>query len=159
MRPSVIAAAVLLASCSGPREGGEDIDYAAINEAAEGPGVPITPDPITFEDLEKHDLFGAGCYVMHADGENLIFLANDAAAHFILGGDLVTLAPHPGSRDLPYGVSTHYDGRAHSAELAIDAQSEALEGTEVANYDGSLTIRDEKERVVFDYSGKVECGA
>lgn len=156
----ILAAALAVGACSGERDApDESTDYAAINKAAVAPPEPITPDVITFAEIEKHNLFGAGCNVPEPGGEGLYLIADDDAAYFLLDGELIHLAPVPGSGQLPYGTLSSYDGLAHSVDLTIDMDSEDVEAPEVVNYRGRLIIRDEKDRPVFDYAGPITCGA
>lgn len=148
-----------LVGCSNETVVRTDPDYKAINEAARAPAAPITPDVISFADIEAHNLFDAGCNVLSPDGEGLLLIADDEAAHFLLDNTLISLVPHPGSDELPYGTFAHYDGLAHAVELAIDEESGQQQGSELTNYDGRLTIFDERDRIVFEHAGKIECGA
>ena len=153
MRSLLPFAALLIASCGTSEGEGDDIDYAAINGAAAGPAYAIELDPITFEEMDKHDILDSGCNVIHGEGGPLL-LAQRKSAHFLLDGELVTLAAHPGSGELPFGYSANYDGREYSAEIEVDLDSEVPEPPMSATYDGTLTIRDSKERVVFE---RVSC--
>ena len=152
-------ASLALTACSEGDPAEADTDYAAINDSARAPAEAITPDVIRFEDIEKHELFGAGCNVLSPDGEGLLLTADESAAHFLLDGNLISLAPHPGSDDLPYGIFSHYDGLAHAVALEIDVQSKTRQAPELTIYNGRMTIHDERDRIVFAYDGKVECGA
>ena len=158
MRVSALAILLVCAACSPDKaEEAPDIDYDAMNEAAEGPGAMIQPTPMTFADIERFNLFGAGCNISQGDG--LIFIAQPEEGYFLLNGELKRLAPHATRAELPYGMSDHYDGREHSVELQIDLASEKVEAPEVVTFQGSMTIRDAKERVVYEYSGPIQCGA
>ena len=160
MRSAILLfAGLALVGCSEETVVQTEPNYKAINEAARAPAAPITPDVISFADIEKHNLFGAGCNVLSPDGEGLLLIANDEAAHFLLDGKLISLAPHPGSDELPYGTHAHYDGLAHAVELAIDEESGQQQGSELTNYEGRLTIFDERDRIVFEQAGSIECGA
>ena len=156
----IFTAAFALSACSDePEADNAPTDYAAINKAAVAPPAPITPDVITFAEIEKYNLFGAGCNVPDPSGEGLYLIADDTAAYFLLDGKLIDLAPVPGSEQLPYGTLSRYDGLAHSIELTIDTDSEDVEAPEVVNYQGHLVIRDEMDRPVFEQVGLVVCGA
>ncbi len=160
MRSAILLfAGIALVGCSNETEVRTDPDYKAINEAARAPAEPITPDVISFADIEKHNLFGAGCNVLAPGGEGLLLVANHEAAYFLLDGKLISLAPHPGSDQLPYGTFAHFDGLAHAVELAIDEESGQQQGSELTNYQGRLTIFDERDRIVFEHAGMIECGA
>ena len=165
MRQIIVCAVLALAACSGPSKVDKDEngtatkDYDAINEVAEGPSVPITPEPMTFATFEKYDTFGAGCTVPSTDGEASLFVAHVDGGYFMYDGDLQTLSPKAADDTLPYGLTSRYDGKAYSAELTLDPATEKVEAAEVVMYTGTLTISDAKARPVFEYKGTVNCGA
>lgn len=158
MRIYTILVIALVAGCSG-EAAEEPLDYAAMNEAAEGPSIPILPDAIGPEIIADNNLSDAGCYVRAGNGEDIIFIARFEDAHFMLDGQLHTMAPHPGERTLPYGAGTHYDGLEFSSEITIDQDSELQTGPETSEYSGQLVIRDSKDRPVFEHLGTIICGA
>lgn len=148
----------ILAACSDdPGKGQADVDYAAINEAAEGPGAAIAPDPMTWQFIADNNLGGAGCAVLQKERGDALFIAGLANAHFSLNGELRTFAPHPRNDPRPSGIAAHYDGRAHSAEVIIDLESQRIVSDAISEYSGKLMIRDAKERLVFQHSGYIRC--
>jgi len=160
MRIHAIMVLMFLTGCGGETPEQEaPVDFGAINEAAEGPSIPIELDPIGPEIIADNNLSDAGCHVREGDSEDLIFIARAQDAHFILDGRLRTMAPHPGEGTLPYGTGTHYDGLEFSAEISIDSDSEGLIGPETSEYSGQLVIKDSKDRLVFERVGTIICGA
>ena len=185
MRRIVFALFLLpvLVACGASEAPEEPIDMDKINEDAMGPVDRIEPEPLTFRKLSEHDLFGAGCNFTPDASEELVFVADQSRAHFLLENRLVGMSPDVGSRELPYGVRTEYDGLTHSAEIwlamdteqpqeteqvqdseqAIDAEqpqdTEQLQAPEVTYYRGTLEIRDPRGRHAYSATGQWECGA
>lgn len=167
----------VLAACGASEAPEEPIDMDQINEDARGPVQRIELDPLTFQKLSEHDLFGAGCNFTPDASEELVFVADQSRAHFLLENRLVGMSPDVGSRELPYGVRTEYDGLTHSAEIwlakdteqsqetdqAYDAEqaqdAEQLQAPEVTYYRGTLEIRDPRGRHAYSATGQWECGA
>ena len=150
-------AIAIVTGCSG--DSIERLNFVATNNAMEELDVAIQLEHIGPQAISKYDLSDAGCSVSTDNGERLLFISRMEDAHFLLEGDLQALVPRPGTATLPYGVSTHYDGLAYSAEITIDNDSERLVDLETSDWVGRLIIRDTEERIVFKYSGTVRCGA
>lgn len=156
----VVMFAALCAACSEqPPATSEPVDYRQMNEDAEGPGSLVKLEAMDFAFISENGLSGAGCYIRQPGGTDLLFIAQDEAAYFLLGNRLRTLAPHAVEQQFPYGVSDHYDGRQYSVELKLDMDSGTSTGPELSEYSGGLTIRDAKERIVYEYYDTVHCGA
>lgn len=179
----------VLVACGASEAPEEPIDMDKINEDARGPVERIEPDPLTFRKLSEHDLLGAGCNFTPDASEELVFVADRTRAHFLLENRLVGMSPDRGSRELPYGVRTEYDGLTHSAEiwLAMDTaqaqdteetpesrdareseeasgtepaqETEQLQAPEVTYYRGTLEIRDPRGRFAYSATGQWQCGA
>lgn len=161
MRILVAILPLLLIAC-GDGEPTEEERRAAVEEveaAQAPPPIAITPDAITFADIEEHDLFGAGCYVLAENGEDMLALAGDGEAYIKVDGKLERLAADMGSAELPWGIRASYDGTKRSVEWAIDEESGQQIGEEVVDYPGQVTIRDSAGSVVWTHTGKVQCGA
>lgn len=133
-------------------------------EAAQNVAPPITmlsPQPITFQDIEKNQLFGASCVFLPEGGpkDDYVILAMAGAAYLKIDGALHVYAADKGSAQLPLGNWTRYEGREH----VIDLQSAGGEGTpsgeETVDWPGHLTVRDPYDRVVYNSAGTVQCGS
>ncbi len=152
-----LAATIALgvAGCSAEAEiqGDEPVDYAAINEAAEGPAVAIALQPIKSADLEPIQRSGAVCLVLDEQTGAILIAAHDEAAHLMLDGELKTLSPHSGSNPLRAGIVSEFDGRTHSLTITPDRTGDAGPDR------GTILIRDAKGRVVLDRSLPLECDA
>lgn len=185
MRRIVFALFLLpvLVACGASEAPEEPIDMDKINEDAMGPVDRIDPEPLTFRKLSEHDLLGAGCNFTPDASEEPVFVADRTRAHFLLENRLVGMSPDRGSRELPYGVRTEYDGLTHSAEIwlamdtakaqdseqaadteqAADAEqapdTEQVQSPEVTYYRGTLEIRDPRGRFAYSATGQWQCGA
>ena len=149
----------VVAACGAAEAPEEPIDMDTINEKAMGPVERIEPDPLTFQKLSEHDLFGAGCNFTPDASEELVFVADQSRAHFLLENRLVGMSPDVGSEELPYGVRTEYDGLTHSAEIWLAKDTEQSQSPEVTHYRGTLEIRDPRGRHAYSATGQWECGA
>lgn len=179
MRRIVFALFLLpvLVACGASEAPEEPIDMDKINEDAMGPVDRIEPEPLTFRKLSEHDLLGAGCNFTPDASEEPVFVVDQTRAHFLLENRLVGMSPDVGSRELPYGVRTEYNGLTHSAEiwLAIDTakaqdseqaadteqapDTEQVQSPEVTYYRGTLEIRDPRGRFAYSATGQWQCGA
>lgn len=80
----VSIAALALSACSSPpsaasKTATEAQAIAQVERLSQPPAIPIRPQPITFADLEKYDLFGVGCYFLDGIGEKapMLFIGHD----------------------------------------------------------------------------------
>jgi len=121
----------------------------------------IAPQGITFADIEKHDLFGAGCGFMPdgADKPDAVVFTDDVKASMLVGESLVQLPAITSSADFPYGSYQRYASPDLSLKLNKAKGKPITTGMESATWRGSLTVRDKWDRVVYQADGKVECGA
>lgn len=166
MRVAVIlCAALLAASCDkeerSPAEQArmDEEDVAAVNAAQVPPPVPVTPDRITFTDVEKHDMFGAGCNFAPGTGIAPIALLQSERGFMKIDGRVVVLAPDAGSGDLPLGAKGKYTGGAWSIVLDLSAEEGKQSGSETVNYPARFVLRNERDQVVFESNGTAQCGS
>jgi hypothetical protein len=159
-------AALLASACSSPdvpvRNPASDARaIAKVERLNTVPAMAIAPQPITFADIERNDLFGAGCYFLDGSGEarTMLFLASDQKGWLKLEGRIVALSADRGSDKLPYSTWTKYVGLANTVRLTRDAVGERQTGPETASAPGTIVIRDAKDRTVYKRSGIIECGA
>ncbi|ALE16397.1 hypothetical protein AMC99_01101 [Altererythrobacter epoxidivorans] len=155
---AVASLALALTACDKP-EDPAPVDIEQMNKDALGPPVQITLDPINFALIEKFDLFGAGCSFRPEGWTDLAIIANDQEATIIIGGEAVQAAADAGSRELPYGARAEYDGLSQAFELNLDEGEQLTEDYEVSTYSGTLIVRDDQDRVVYEQTGTYECGA
>ena len=119
-------AAWLLAACSEeltPEEQArqDERDIAMVERANEAmpPRQQVTPEPLLYPDLERHDLYGEAC--VYAPGTSLgtrVF-AREADAFVKIDGEVERLAADPGSRELPMHTRSVYNSKGYSLVLAL----------------------------------------
>ena len=134
---------------------------AQVERLSTPPAMPLSPQPITFADIEKHDLFGAGCYFLDGKGEKLpmLFLASEAKGWLKLEGEIVELSADRSSTEQPYLSWSKYVGLAQTVQLERNSAAARPTGPETETAPGTITIRDASDRVVFKRSGAIDCGA
>ena len=167
MRASIILAGALLsAACSASEDQAKPVtsDAQAIAEVERlgtPPVLPVQPQPITFSDLEKYGLFGAGCYFLDGNGAkaSMLFIASDEKGWMILESKLVELSADRSSAEMPYLSWSRYVGLAQTVVLQRDQAKARSTGPETESAPGEITIRDENDRVVFTRKGLIDCGA
>ena len=163
MRQIMAIAVLLLAGCadepSPDQQALADERDVAMVEAANDVMPPleqVTPDPILAPDIERFDLFGEACN--YAPGTSLAtrVVARPSDAFFKIEGSVVRLAADPGSRELPMNTRTLYSGKEYALRLEIEGEGEtAPDGS--TNYEGSVTLRDEYGRVIYEGTGLAQC--
>ena len=164
---SVIALAIALSACneepSAAEKAAQDAaDIAkveAINDSVPPPQ-QIKLEAITYPDIEKHDLFGAGCnFAPDGGGIGAVFLGMKQTGYFKHEGRIVRLAADAGSPELPLESHEQYDGKEYSAELKIEEGEGEQSGIETVDFAGHLTVRDSSEQPVYEADGVVQCGS
>ena len=137
----------------------DDAAIAAVEAAQTPPPQPVMLSAITFPDVERENLFGAGCNFAPADGGmGAVAMAQNEAGYLKIDNKVVRFAPDAGSGELFYGAKEKYTGTSNSFELTVDGAGKQS-GYEVTDYSGRLVIRDSADRVVYDAKGLVQCGA
>ena len=164
---SVMALTALLSACDKPKSAAQqardDARAVAMVEAAQHavpPPMPIEPQPITAADIEKNALYGAGCTLVPTSqpGGDPLVMANDRRAVIKIGGKLVTFAADAGSAPLELGVRSHYAGKAQSLFLQKAGGDGTRLGEETFRWDGSLTVRDAHDQLIYTSTGEIVCG-
>lgn len=166
MRVAVIlGAALLVASCEKEERSAaeqarmDEQDVAAVNAAQVPPPVPVAPERITFADIEKHDMFGAGCNFAPGTGIAPVALLQPERGFMKIDGEVVRLAPDIGSGSLPLGAKGKYTGGAWSLVLDLASEEGTQSGTETVNYPARFVLRNERDQVVFESNGTAQCGS
>jgi hypothetical protein len=155
---------MLLAGCgnkSTPEEQAlEDARDVAMVEAAnkaEPPLELVTPEPILLPDLERYDLYGEACNYAPGTSLGTRVVARQADAFVKIDGEVQRFAADPGSRELPLGTRTLYNGKEFSLQLEIQGEGEeTADGKK--NYEGTVTLRDPYGRPVYEGTGLAQCG-
>lgn len=162
-----IAACALLLACTAC---GEDIspeEQAELNREAVAlveqanaiePSIyAVVPEPILYPDIERHDIYGASCAYAPGTSLGARVIARQADAFMKVEGEIIRFAADPGARELPYGTRSLYNGREYSLRLQIEGEGEQS-GTEVMDYEGTVSLRDQYDRVIYSGTGITQCG-
>ncbi|MCB2080141.1 MAG: hypothetical protein KDE55_20895 [Novosphingobium sp.] len=136
-----------------------DVAYVEAVQDRHPPVETIAPQPITFTDIEAHDLFGAGCYILVGDAEEMVFLGDDVRGAIKLDGEIVGFAADTGSPELPYASRERYTGKAYWVELHKADVEGTPYGEESIRWPGTIAIYDRWERPIYSAKGTLECGA
>ncbi len=160
-----IAALLVLAGCDReptPEEQAmADARDVAMVEAANEimpPLEEVTPEPILLPDIERYDLYGMACNYAPGTSFGTRVVARESDAFVKVEGEVHRLAADPGSRELPLHTRTLYSGKKYSLRLNMVPQDEAEPG-ETPDYEGSVILRDQYGRVVYEGTGLAQCKA
>lgn len=124
------------------------------------PLIEVVPEPILYPDIEANDLFGLACSYAPGTSMGARVIAREVDAFVKVDGDVLRFAADPGSRELPAGTRSLYNGREYSLRLEIDdtQSSEQGDGGAVL-FEGTVWLRDRWDRVIYQGTGAVNCGA
>ena len=87
-------------------------------------------------------------------------VSREADAFVMIEGEIHRLAADPGSRELPMRTRTLYSGKEYSLRLAIEGEGGGEPETAgIADYEGTVTLRDRYGRVVYEGTGLAQCKA
>ena len=138
-----------------------DVARVEAAQRVTAPMVPLKPEPIRFEDIEKNKLLGASCAfrTKGGAGNGILILAMANTAYLKIDGELRVYAADKGSAPLPLGNWTRYEGRQYVIDLQIAGGDGKPSGDETLDWPGRLTIRDPYERVVYSAAGTVQRGS
>ncbi|MCT2558794.1 hypothetical protein N0B51_07350 [Tsuneonella sp. YG55] len=137
----------------------DEADVAAVKAAQEAPPVPVTPDKILYPDIEKYDLYGAGCNFAPDGSMAAIALAQPGHGYMKIDGKLEGFAPDAGSSDLPLGAKGKYTAAAWSFMLDIGEGEGEQDGIETVNFPARLILRNDRDQIVYEASGVAQCGS
>jgi hypothetical protein len=175
----VLAGVVVLAGCGddvSPEErAAADEHDVALVEAANDAAPPVrlvSPEPILLPEIERYDLLGEACSYAPGTSLGARVIAREADAFMKIDGEIERFAADPGARELPSHTRSVYNSKDYSLVLALkdsaaDATGEATGEAEPAtgntpadgraNYEGSVTLRDAHDRVVYEGVGLAQC--
>jgi hypothetical protein len=161
----ILCAALLAASCSkdepSPAEKAraDAADIAAVNAAQVVPPSPVTPGPIGLPDIEKYQMYGAGCNFAPGDGLGAVALLQPKRGFMKIDGNVMPFAPDAGSGDLPLGAKGKYTGGAYSFVLDLASEEGERSGSETINYPARLVLRNDRDQIVYQSDGTAQCGS
>jgi len=160
-----IGALLMLAGCerepSPEEQAMADARDVALVEAANEVMPPldeVTPEPILLPDIERYDLYGEACNYAPGTSLGTRVVAREADAFVKIEGEIHRLAADPGSRELPLHTRTLYSGKEYSLRLNMVPQDDA-EAEETPDYEGTVILRDQWGRVVYEGTGLAQCKA
>jgi len=161
----IVCGALFVASCSkeqpSPAEKArmDEADIAAVNAAQVPPPMPVEPERITMADIEKYDLFGAGCNFAAGNGIAAIAVLQEKRGFMKINGNVLPFAPDAGSGDLPLGTKGKYTGGAWSFVLDLASEEGKQSGSETINYPARLVLRNDHDQTVYQADGTAQCGS
>lgn len=163
---AVVGASLAMSACAdeGPSAAEQDrLDEAkivAVKRAMILPPVPVTLQPITFDDMEEERVMGTNCSFSQTDfGDSIVALTLEDVAVIKIKDKMTRLVADKGAAEGPMGTHTHYDGKAHSLRITFakpSAQTGVLEGLA---YDAQLAVSNSRDQVVYEASGIAQCGS
>ncbi len=161
----ILCLGVALASCGDELSDAERADQdrelaERVREANEvaPPLIEVVPEPLLYPDMEANDLFGLACSYAPGTSMGVRVIAREADAFVKIDGDVIRFAADPGSRELPANSRSLYNGREYSLRLQID-DKRTDDATGSAFYEGTVWLRDRWDRVIYQGTGTVSCGA
>ena len=153
---------ILVAGCGEKKSAAEkraqdDRAIAQVNAAQEikPPPKPIDPQPILFGDIQKFDLFGAGCAFAPGDSMGAVLLTRDKVAYLLIDDRPLRFASDPGSAKLPLDTYSRYVGK----EMALSLTRATGAADEATRWAGHLVVTDPLDQVIYEADGQVQCGA
>jgi len=166
--PVIICIAAVLAGCGEEMSEAEkaEQDRELVERVREAndtapPLVEVVPEPILYPDIEANDLFGLACSYAPGTSMGARVIAREADAFVKVDGEMLRFAADPGSRELPANTRSLYNGREYSLRLDIQdkqAGEQVGDGGAVL-YEGTVWLRDRWDRVIYQGTGAVDCGA
>ncbi|KZY55811.1 hypothetical protein A3736_09400 [Erythrobacter sp. HI0063] len=164
MRAPILLLALAVAACGAEQSPEEKAasDAAAsaeIRAANVPPPIPVTLEPIAYSDIEANDLIGIGCsFALAREADAAMAVTMVEAAYVKQDNEIQRLAPDMGSAEMPFGTRAHYDGTAFGLEITMRGDGEPI-GGETTLYDAALTLRDGRDRIVYQREGVARCGS
>jgi len=158
-----LAVVLLLAACDrGPtaaeQKAADDRAVAQVEavQKQKPPPRPISPEPILFGDIQRFNLFGAGCAFAPGGSMGAVLLTRDKVAYLKLADRVVRFAADPGSAKLPLGTMSRYVGKEFAASLTRVGEPG---GAQALRSSAHLTVTDPYDQPVYDADGLLQCGA
>ena len=165
-RGIALALLLTLAACAPQQSAAEkraadDRAIAQVNaaQAVKPPPKPIDPQPILFADIQKYDLFGAGCAFAPGTSMGAVLLTRTKTATMLIDGHPLRFASDPGSTKLPLESFSRYVGKEMALSLTRSETAGEQASAELIRWPGHLVVTDPYDQVVYEAEGTVECRA
>ena len=125
---------------------------------AEPPVQAVTPQTITYSDIEANNLFGAGC--AYASGTSMapIVLAMPDEAVMKIGGEVQRFRIDPESEGTRLGSRSRYLAEDRVLFLTVEGEGSPA-GEETVNFTGSVRLIDGAGAELYATTGTVQCGS
>ncbi len=156
----------LLAACTPQKSAAEKraeddraIAQVKAAQSAKPPVAKLTPQPLLFAEIQKYDLFGAGCAFAPGGSMGAVLLTRAKTGTMKIGDKLIRFASDPGSTKLPLDTVSRYVGKELALSLTHTDASGDRASDELIRWPGHLVVTDPFDRVVYEADGQVECGA
>lgn len=145
MRRLALMLLLSLPACSGGSE-------------ADVPGPAVTPQAITYSDIETNDLHGASC--AYASGSSMapIVIAFPDEAVMKIDGEIRRFAVDAESEGSQLGADSRYLAEDRVLLLTIEGE-ETQAGQETVNFTGTVRLIDDAGAVLYSTTGTVQCGS
>jgi hypothetical protein len=115
-------------------------------------------EPISYADVERHNLTGAGCNFAPGNSFGTRVVARPVDAHMKIGEDVIRLAADAGASELPAGARSRYLSGTHEMRLEVSGEGKpSAGGSDKVDYLGTVTLVDEHGRLVYQASGLAQC--
>lgn len=161
----LVAACVLTACSNEPtpaEKAAADARAVAMVEKAQeqlGPVKPVKLEQVSYADIDKTGLSGAGCSFAAAGEKQPLVVTIGLRGFVKTEGRLIELAGDAGSPEFPYGTRGRLTGKEFVAVLRKNEGDGRVAGDELTAWPATLTLRDANDRVVFSAAGDLSCGA
>lgn len=161
MRLALPLVMLMVGACSSePTEAERQAAVAEVEAYQEAPPEMFSPRPILYPDIEKNDLYGVGCsFAPDGGGLGAIALAQADTGYMKREDEILRFAADKGSEELPYLARRKYDGSDYSFTIDLDRESGKQSGDETSDFRAKFTVRDGKDRVLYEADGIAQCGA
>lgn len=159
----LLGAALALAGCGdeiSPQEQ-EEADALAVAMVEEANAAPppleeLVPEAILETDMQAEEMGGERCIYSPGMNHGVLVVARQVDAYMKIDGMLVRFAADPGARQLPFETRTLYNGRQYQLRLDMPRNQES-DPPASGEYDGSVNLFDQWDRVVYTGIGPVTC--
>lgn len=165
MRALLLIAVLALAGCGEPelspaeKARQDEADIAAVKATQVPPPSPVSPDVIGAPDIEKYDLYGAGCAFAPEQSIGAIALVDGTRGSMKIDGKLIPFAPDAGSGDLPLGAKGKYTAGGFSFTLDLAEEEGKQSGMETTDFPARFVLRNDRDQIVFESNGTAQCGS